>query len=428
MTETTQVSPPQSPLSLGTWRQRVLRLPAVARTVQTVIVVAASLRAESITLRAAALTYLTVLSLIPLLAVVFSIFQAVVGKDAVESQLQGWVFANLAVGLQDNVAHYISQYIQRASSFGAAGFALVLFSSVSLMGNVETALNQIFRATRPRPWALRLGVYWCVLTLGPILIALSLTGTALLQAHWLSFLGPLRHALLAIVPVLVTVATFTFVYLIVPAVRVQRRAAVLGALVAGLSWEAAKIAYAALSQRSARNGAIYGSLSAIPIFLVWTYLSWILVLFGARVTYTIQTGYFARGSEAVSTALGNELFVARVMRAIGAAFSAGAPPPNEKMLGTLLRTPEEQVRSALERLAKAKLIHSLAEDGWVPARPLERISLADVRAAAREGLAVTAEAPDLVQLKAHWAVADGAAAAALSVSMAQLIDQGSPAA
>ena len=233
-----------------------MRFPAGARTLQTILGIATSLRNDPITLRAAALTYLTLLSLVPLLAVVFSIFQAVVGTHELEARLREFVFQNLAVGAQENVTRYISQYIQRATSFGLFGFALLVFSSVSLMANVEAALNHTFRAPRPRSLALRFGVYWCLLTVGPILLALSLSATALLQSSSLDWLGPIRQGLFVVLPALITIAAFTLMYKIVPAVPIRRRAAFTGAVVAGIAWEAAKIAYTAFSSHSVRTGAI----------------------------------------------------------------------------------------------------------------------------------------------------------------------------
>src|SRR4051794_33875792 len=141
---------------------RLLALPAVAKSVRAVVVVAGGLRVDPITLRAAALTYLTLLSLIPLLAVVFSVFQAVVGTKALQDQLQSYILDNLAVGARESFQKYIEQYVQRATgaALGGFGFVFLLVSAVSLLANIEAAFNQIFRAPRPRPLALRFGIYW----------------------------------------------------------------------------------------------------------------------------------------------------------------------------------------------------------------------------------------------------------------------------
>jgi membrane protein len=404
----------------------ILRLeqnPRTARPMLTIRALIYGLRTEPISLRASALTYLTVLAIIPLLVVVFSLFQAVVGTKELESRLQDYVFKNLAVGVQGDVSRYISQYIQRASSFGFVGFALVLFSSISLMANVETALNHIFRAPKPRPLALRFGIYWCLLTLGPILLAVSLSATALFQSSAMKWLGPLQSLLTFFLPLVVTVAAFLLIYVIVPAIYVNRRSAVVGAVIAGLAWEVAKIGYAEVSRHSVRNGAIYGSLSAVPIFLLWTYVSWIIVLFGARITYALQSGYLAIGSEGLGTPLGRELFVARLMRHIAEAFAMGGRAPSTRALSLAMHLPETETAPALQRLREAGLIHHLENGGWMPARPLNQITLAEVRAAARQSEEVSSLAPDLAELRSRWAAADQAADDELAVTLEDLVQR-----
>lgn len=406
-------------------RDQVLSLPAVAKSLRAIVVLASGLRSEPITLRAAALTYLTVLSLVPLLAVVFSLFQAVVGTAELQSKLQDFILANLAVGARESFSKNITQYIARASSgaIGGVGFVFLVGSAVSLMANVEAAFNHTFRAPRQRSLPLRFGVYWCLLTLGPILLALSVAATALLQsARLFSWLGPLRQAALLVTPFLITYAAFTLLYLIVPAVQVKRRAAIIGALVAGTAWEIAKILYAWASANSVRQNAIYGSLSAIPIFLMWTYISWILVLFGARVAYVVQAAHHSLGAEVLSSPLRRELMVAQVMRGIAQAFVSGLQAPGVRALADGLGSPESLVRAALGDLETASLVRELASGGWVPAKALETIRLRDVRFAARGGLeGADWFEPALAELVGRWAAADEAADGVLDITMAELV-------
>lgn len=433
MTTTKLSKPPAAPattleeaLSRGrSLRRRLMSLPAVAKSVRAVVVVASGLRGESITLRAAALTYLTLLSIVPLLAVVFSVFQAVVGTKVLEDQLQEYILDNLAVGARASFQTYIEQYVQRATgaTLGGFGFVFLLVSAVSLLANVEKAFNHIFRAPRPRPLALRFGIYWCLLTLGPILLSLSIAGTALIEGS--RALGPLRHVAGVLLPLLVTCGAFTLLYLILPAVQVKRRAAMLGAFVAGTAWEAAKVAYATLSSHSIQRDKIYGSLSAIPTFLLWTYVSWLIVLFGARVAYAAQATSLGLAVDATAGPLVRELLVARVMRVVAQAFRDGTVPPGVRVISTDLSADEALVRAALEDLADRELVREAAQGGWSPARPLDQIRLREVRAAARgeverpgeHGLPLPA---DVTLLLVHWDRADDAAGQRLGASYAEL--------
>ena len=382
--------------------------------------VATTLRGEPITLRAAALTYLTLLSFIPLLAVVFSVLQAVVGTKALLDPLRDFILENLAVGARETFQQHVQTYVQRASAaaVGGFGFAFLLYSSVSLLVNIEQAFNHIFKAPRPRPLAMRIGVYWCLLTLGPLLLALSLSGTAMLPR----MIGPLRPLVGYVLPLVVTCGTFMLLYVILPAVTVPRRAAFVGALVAGTLWELAKVVYARVATMSVRKDAIYGSLSAIPTFMLWTYLSWLIVLFGARVAYAVWERRSDLSVDEVATPRGRELASARVLLVVARAFAGGLPPPLPRQLALKTGCEEATVRTLLGLLSEQGLVREASQGGYLPARPLESLTLADVHAAVRGGPDDDSlRAEDLSILAAYWSVAEEATVASLTTTYAELV-------
>jgi membrane protein len=401
-------------------RDRLLTVPVVARTLRAVRRVAGTLRGEPITLRAAALTYLTLLSFIPLLAVVFSVLQAVVGTKALLDPLRDFILENLAVGARETFQQHVQTYVQRASAaaVGGLGFAFLLVSSVSLLANIEAALNHIFRAPRARPLALRIGIYWCLLTLGPLLLALSLSGTAMLPR----MVGPLRPLVGYLLPLVVTCGTFMLLYVILPAVTVPRRAALTGALVSGSLWELAKVVYARVATMSVRKDAIYGSLSAIPTFMLWTYVSWVIVLFGARVAYLVWERRADLSDDEVASPRGRELMAARVLLVVARAFAHGDAPPSTRRIAADVGCEEATAHGLLGLLMERGLVRAELKGGFLPARPLESLTLADARTAARgNGLAAAAElAPDLAFLVDRWSVADASASSALATTYAEL--------
>ena len=407
---------------------RLLALPAVARSVRAVVVLASGLRADPITLRAGALTYLTVLSLVPLLAVVFALFQAIVGTKALEQQLTTFLIDNLAVGMRESAHRAMEQHFHKATgaAIGGIGFVILLVSAISLLSHIESAFNHIFHAPRQRPWHVRLGLYWCLLTLGPVFLSLSVAGTALLGTT--RHLGALRPLAGLVLPLFITYGAFTLLYLVVPAVPVKRRAALVGALVAGTAWEAAKLVYAAWSARSVRANAIYGSLSAIPTFLLWTYVSWVLVLFGARVAYVAQATHASLSADVDAAPVGRELAAARVMVALSSSFHAGDPAPKESQLADRLQLDERRVQRALTALADSGLARELSGGGWVPARDPATIPLAEVRASARGVLPAPDDKAlpmpgDLASLAMLWQRADAAAAQVLATTSCAQADQ-----
>lgn len=404
-------------------RERVVHLPAVTRSVRAALLLASSLRSEPLALRAAALTYLTLLAIVPLLAVVFSIFQAVVGTDELQAQLQAFILKNLAVGTAEDFATYIQEHVHKASgaALGGIGFAFLLASSISLLANMEKAFNATFQAPRPRPLALRIGIYWSLLTLGPLLLSLSIAGTALLQSQSFVFLGATRKVILTLLPYLVTYGTFMLLYMIVPAVVVKRRAAMIGAVVAGTVWEIAKIAYASSLSSIVRKDAVYGSLSAIPVFLLWVYVSWVIVLFGARVAYAAQTSHVTLDGETLGSPLGRELLAARVMRSLAREFQYGRSAPDVADLSEELHVAEPEIRGVLTLLSEHDVVRELAEGGWIPARPPKEISLGDVRHAARGEIVPTGPVePEFADLLDRWQAADEAADCALSITYDEL--------
>lgn len=435
--KTPQIETPQSKTPPTTaakrWTEKLAlqvsafrELPGGARSIRAAVVLAHGLRAEPITLRASALTYLTLLSLIPLLAVVFSIFHAVVGTTELQAHLQNFVLNNLAVGARENFAEYVEHYVQRArgAALGGVGFVFLLSSAVSLMANIEAAFNHTFQVSRPRPIALRVGIYWSMLTLGPLVLSLSVAGTALLQSSSvLVSLGGARELLLWVLPFLATYLGFMLLYLVLPATRVKVSAALIGALFAGTLWELAKIGYTFVSAMSVRKDAIYGSLSAIPVFMLWTYLSWILVLFGARVTYAAQSSAHAFPGELSKIAATKELVAAQVLRQIALDFKLGHPPREAAALSEVLRIPARQLREALSVLSEADLIRELAERGWQPAHPLAQIRLADVYRAVHGSSADGAElGPQWHQLVEHWRAGEQALSVALGQSYEELLE------
>jgi YihY family inner membrane protein len=229
--------------------------------------VARGFRGEKISLRASALTYITILSLVPMLAVAFAIVRAA-GQESLRNSVREFVFTNLAPGTREQIGEYLDQFIARASAgaMGGLGGLFLLLSALSLLHNIERSMNEIWGVTRPRPLLQRALIFWAVLTLGPIGL-----GTSLLATAWArSFVEGLPYvptSLLTLIPLGIIVSVLTFLYAAAPNARVRLRAALAGGVVAGAAWELAKYGYALYASKSIQYSAIYGSLGAIPLFL-----------------------------------------------------------------------------------------------------------------------------------------------------------------
>jgi membrane protein len=335
---------------------------------------------EVVQLRAMALTYISLFALVPGLVVAFSVVQAFTGMERISARLHEFLIENLAVGARATIEPYLDRFIQNThvTSAGLVGGALLVWSSVSLFQNVDRALNDIWGVRRRRPLAQQATIYWLAITLGPLLLAgsvmLGYTARATLASSHLGFLGTAAGAVL-------TCLFFALVYLIVPNTKVKLRNAAAGGAIAGIAWEVAKWGYATFVARSVKYSAIYGSVAAVPIFLLWLYLSWAIVLFGARLAYVFQYASSLVNGVHTQSKTGREIVAGRSLLAIARAFDRGAPAPDAGDVASELGCSADDVGEVVLALKAEGLVVPLGDGGLVPAKPLERISLLDVRRA-----------------------------------------------
>lgn len=381
--------------------------------------VARALLAEDLRLRALALTTITLFALVPALVVAFAFFQAFAGMDALWRQAQEFLIANLAVGARASIEPYLTRFVKNAHATGAGlvGAALLVASAVTLLGNVERALNELWAVRRKRPVVQRALIYWAVLTLGPMLLAGSLALARQVEHQVASGRWLERAAATGLVCLF-----FSVLYAIVPATRVRWRAALAGGVLAGLTWEAAKGLYTYALARFFRYDAIYGSVAAVPIFLLWLYISWTIVLFGARVAFVVQYArQLVRSHAPEATPLGRELLAARALLEVARAHGRGAPPPEPGDIAASLQVLVEPVREVLAQLRAGGLLLESAGGGLVPARPIDRLTLADVRGVVSGGTPRSGDAPGEALVASLLAGAEGSAARSLAgVTYAEL--------
>jgi membrane protein len=353
------------------------------------------MRGENLRLRAMALTYLTLFALVPGLVVAFAVVNALTGTEHMARLLNEYLLENLAVGARAGIEPHLDEFVRNARAVTGAGWvgaALVLLSAIILFGQVEHAIDSIWAVQQRRSRGQKLVMYWGGLTLGPLLIAASVTlaRAASGGSLWLAKAGS----------VVLTCAFFALMYLIVPATRVRLLPALAGGLTAGLLFEAAKALYKVIVARFFNYSAVYGSLAAILVLLIWIYLSWTVLLFGARLAFVLQHAkVLFRPQPDASTPRARALLAAQVMLEVALAHDRGAAPdPGE--VAERLAMPAEIVREVLAELAHAGLTAAVVGGGVVPGRSLDRITLADVRRVV-EGAAPSPEAGTSAALLEH---------------------------
>lgn len=243
---------------------------------------------------AAALSFTTILSLVPLLTVGISVFSLFPSFSQFSEKFQDLIYQNFVPAAGDAVARHLRDFVGNAGKLTTLGLGFLMLASLLALSTIEDAFNDIWRVPKGRSLMQRVLVYWAVLSLGPLLIVLSLSASSyVLSFDFLTNTAVISDAVrwfLTLIPVLLAVVAFLLLYVAVPNWDVPLGPALIGAIVAGLLFEVAKRLFALYLLAFGSYEAIYGALATIPIFLLWVYLSWIIVLLGAELVVVLSGG------------------------------------------------------------------------------------------------------------------------------------------
>ena len=342
---------------------------------------------------AGALSYTTVFALVPLLATALGIVSMFPAWAHWSDTISVFVIRNLVPATGAAVEKELLRFAGNASRMTAASAAILLFTALLMMAAIEERFNRIWRVTRRRRGVLRFLTFWAALTLGPLLVVGGLVASSyLLALPWLAqanqHLG-LGGYLLDLSPFLITWIGLLAMYLLIPNRRVALRHALGGALLAALAFSAARHGFALYVLHMSSYRAIYGALAALPIFLIWVYVSWVIVLAGASLTaafaafqYVPQAMRLPRGTEFVG--------LLRVLAVLAAAQQRGAPLDNAALRRALPFLTEDTLTRYLDELEHARLLQRSELGDWLLTRSLHGVHLADLYAAGHYRLPASA--------------------------------------
>lgn len=247
---------------------------------------------------AGSLTFTTVLALVPLLTIALAIFTAFPLFNTFRSSLEAYFIQNLMPKVIANtILGYLNQFASKSTRLSAFGGVFLFVTAVMMMSMIDRVFNQIWQVKIQRPVTQRILVYWAIVTLGPLLIGVSITLTSYLFTATndvvmsVPFIGAMFYTL---VSVALTTAAFTLLYIAVPNRMVDWRDAAWGGLLAGIAFEIAKRLFAVYITKFPTYTVIYGAVAAVPIFLVWIYLFWIITLFGALLAAALPVVKYER--------------------------------------------------------------------------------------------------------------------------------------
>ena len=366
-----------------------------------------------LTLRAMSLVYTTLLALVPLLAVSFSVLKGFGVHNQIEPLLlrflsplgeKGVELSSKIIGFVDNV---------KAGVLGTLGLVLLIYTVISLIQKIEAAFNYTWRVKRSRPLAQRFSDYLSIILVGPVLIftalgiTATLTSTAVVQKLVaVKAFGSVLDIVSHLLPYLLVITAFTFFYIFVPNKKVRFTSALTGGITAGVFWEVAGWGFASFVATSTKYTAIYSGFAILVIFMLWVYLNWLILLVGANIAYYHQHPESLspeRRSPRLSIRLKEKLSLL-VMLMVGQNHYHNLPDWSMDDLAQQLQVPGDVLEPIIESLENKRILASTATvpPTYLPGRPLDTLEIKDVLDAVRT--ADEMHNPNLNDLPAEFVV------------------------
>ncbi len=366
----------------------------VVLTLRTLYAVGRDVGEGQLTLRAMSLVYTTLLSLVPLIALSFSVLKGF----GVHNQVRPALLALLAplgdkgVQITDEVIGFVNNI--KVGVLGALGLGLLIYTVITLLQKIELAFNYVWRIKRARPLAQRFSQYLSVLMIGPVLIfsAIGVTaaffGSKVVQSLIaIEPLGTFVELVATLLPFLLVIAAFTFVYVLMPNTRVRLGSALVGATVAGVLWQTLGWGFAAFIAASNKYTAIYAGFAIVIFSMIWLYLNWLIVLIGASLSFYHQ--YPAQlSSPRRELKLSNRVKEKIALLAatfIGRNYYTSAPAWSLEALAGRIGVPLMSIETVLYAMTRAGFVTETADDPprYLPARAFETITVKELLDAVR---------------------------------------------
>jgi len=359
-----------------------------------IFVMARDFAAGQLNLHAMGLVYTTLLSLVPLLAVSFSILKMFGVHNEVEPLLYDFLEPLGEKGME--LAGKVITFVENVDVgvLGTIGMGLLIYTAISLLQKIEEAFNHVWRIGEMRRFGHRFGNYMSVILFGPLLVvgALGITASVLNASvvRSLAAIEPFGSLIVfagKLVPYLLVWIAFTLVYVFVPNTRVRFGAGATGALIAGIAWQSAGWGFATFIASSARYAAIYSSFAIVILFLIWLYLNWLIMLLGAEIAFYVQNPRYMT-IKPIQVVLSNRLkerLALEIMYLIASNHHDHLPPWTLQRLIEHLDLPAGPVASLLSLLREEGFVSETAEDppGYLPARAIATVELRSLLEAVR---------------------------------------------
>ena len=322
---------------------------------------------------AAALTYTTRFAVVPMMIVTFAMLSAIPAFQGVGDGIQGFIFRNFVPSTGETVQQYLREFTAQARQLTWFGVGLLAVTAFLMLVTIEKTFNLIWRVRQPRRGMPSFLLYWAILSLGPLLLGAGFAVSTYVASLSLisgpdALLG--AKTLLGFMPLASSVAAFTLLYAAVPNTRVPLRHALLGGLFSAVLFEVAKALFGVYVSLFPGYQLIYGAFATVPLFLLWIYLSWLIVLLGAELVYGLsQPRHWRRRP------LPRTLLLLGVLRLLLQRQQQGEALHYRDMQRIGWRLPLDEWSEVVEFLEREQLACRTGGGGWVMCRDLHHFSL-----------------------------------------------------
>jgi membrane protein len=344
-------------------------------------------------LRAMGLVYTTLLSVVPLIAFAFAVLKGLGLHHELEPVIYEFLrpIGDQAYGMTKQMIDFVDN--TRGGVLGSVGLGLLLYTVVSTVQKIEESFNFAWHVGQPRSIVRRVSEYLSLMVAGPIFIVVVLGLFGALEnlrfAQWLATHEPFGSMLAGLgraAPYFIVTAAFSFLYMFIPNTRVHMKAAIVGGIVAGVLWAASGALFTRIVVASTRMVAIYAGFAIFLVTLIWVYLSWIILLVGAQLSFYVQNPRYLRAGQAQIrlTSRLRERLALSMMYLVGRSFMAGEPAWTLKALGERLEVPGSALSSVSDSLEKAGLIIATEREQLVPGKALDQIGVHAILTAVRD--------------------------------------------
>ena len=422
--------PPESLIGRPLWKlTRILRYPyALIRDITR----------GDLTLRAMSLVYTTLLSVVPIIALSFSVLKGLGYHRELEPILYSFLepLGDRGYELTAQIMSFVDNV--KGGVLGSLGLMFLLYTLISTVEKVEESFNFVWRVEKPRSFGRRFSEYVSVMVVGPAVIVTALgliaaaSSTTFVQS--LSHYRPFDTILLvlsAITPYLLVSAVFTFMYGFVPNTKVRLRAALIGGVSAGAAWAFTGMLFARFVAGSTGTMVIYAGFAIVIVALTWLYVSWLILLLGAQLAFYVQNPQYLRPGRGLITLNSSlrERVALSIMYLIVNDYRTAQHSWTTNRIAEHLDLPGAALTPIVDALERRKLLLAAEDDSWVPARDPHSIELADVLDAVRHDTA----GPRLSRIRDVAPAVEAARVAEQALhdslkgkTVAQLVEQGQP--